>query len=336
MKKVLDQLLLNNAQCKESFLDLQTASFEATDDFMHLEFKVGTDCTKYFFKHNPDKSKSEIVTLAIKQFCKIVKIPFAFFQKNRPGMKEKLVVAWKSSLGADKPKSEYLVKYRIHNNYPVIRAILPLNYVSIPNSAILEIIQGAFSDKYDISLISNLEKDEPKFHIRIIEDEKFLVGELEYSLGISLSCSELGASPLIIEAVLYNHAYETAQVITFGFEPCFIFDYVGIQPDQIKTIVPSVISRILLLKDSVREVLSQEAPFSGASETCRIIGKVKEVPSSFKKALYQEVKDCEEDMCTALDFSRHVSKIAKGYDIEKRIEIERVAGSLLNLNFEKI
>jgi len=59
------------------------------------------------------------------------------------------------------------------------------------------------------------------------------------------------------------------------------------------------------------------------------------MPGKFKKTIFQEAYKTEDDMKNTLDFARHMSLMAKDYDIHKRVEIERATGVYLNLVFSK-
>ena len=84
-----------NKSCRDLFLDLRAVKFEATDEDMMIEFKDKAFYDKpIYFKMDPEDKKSDKITLARKQFCKLLGIPYSFFMNNRPALKKEIFNTW--------------------------------------------------------------------------------------------------------------------------------------------------------------------------------------------------------------------------------------------------
>lgn len=85
------------------------------------------------------------------------------------------------------------------------------------------------------------------------------------------------------------------------------------------------------MKDRIESEFRQVEPH----EECIKINTWGGIPRTFKRSLFHEASAQEDDMRTSWDFARHISLIAKDFDSQKRLIIERAAGHYLNLAFGK-
>ena len=330
-----------NKSCKDLFMDLRSVTFTATEEEMFLEC---TDKKYYskplYFKSDPQKPKDPKVVQAQKQFCKMIGIPHSFFMNNRPQLKMDIVKTWQAGLGADENKGRCILRFRESPDYCVIRAMVPETYALIQNNEIIQTINNNFINVAEdnpnvIEFIYGDERDELILHARYLSGKKFQILGEDVCVGFSVIASELGASPLIVEALLQHIPSRTGYVASYGAESFLRAKYEGIQPQDIKEIFPKLIQRITQeipdMKDRVESFKGEIDP----EEECAKVSSWHGLPSKFKRSLFHEVSGCAEDMKTRWDFARHMSLIAKDFDSLKRLQIEKASGQYLNLMFEK-
>jgi len=330
-----------NKSCRDLFLDLRVVTFTATEEEMFLECQDKSYFSKpLYFKSDPQKPKDPKVVHAQKQFCKFVGIPHGFFMNNRPQLKMEVVRTWQSGLIADDSKGRCIARIREAEDYCSIRAMVPENYALIPNHELIGIINKSIIDpqKNDPNLLEFAmgdERDDLQLHARYLFGDKFDVCGQTMSVGFSVVASELGGSPLIVEALIHMVESKTSFVASYGAEPFMKSKYEGIQPQQIKDVFPKLIERITQeLPEMISRIVAINTEVDPREE-CLRVNSWKGLPSKFKRSLFHELEGRAEDMATKLDFARHMSLIAKDFDFQKRLSVERAAGEYLNLMFSK-
>lgn len=330
-----------NKSCRDLFLDLRTVTFKATDEEMSLECNDKSYFSKpLYFKVDPQKPKDPKILIAQKQFCKMLGIPHSFFMNNRPQLKMDIVKTWQAGLEAEDSKGRCLARIRESEDYCVIRALVPETYALIPNHELIRIVNESVinpekKDPNILEIAKGDERDELVLHARYLFGDKFKVCDTDMCVGFSVVASELGANPLIVEALIHMTESKTSFIASYGAEPFFKSKYEGIQPQQIKDVFPKLIECIT---QGLPEMITRIVAINGKvdpTEECAAISTWKGLPTKFKRSLYHEASKCGEDMSTRLDFARHMSLIAKDFDFNKRLIIERAAGEYLNLMFSK-
>jgi len=335
------RLQMWNKSCRDLFLDLRTISFTATDE----EMFITCNDKKYFdkplyFKVDPEKPKDPKTVHAQKQFCKFLAIPHSFFMNNRPQLRMDIFKSWQAGLGADDSKGRCIVRFRESQDYCVIRAFVPETFALTQNHEIIQTINNTFIKVDDIKpnfleLVYGDERDELILHARYLSGEKFQILGSDVCVGFSVIASEVGASPLIVEALLHHKDSKTAFIASYGAESFLKAKYEGIQPKDIKEIFPKLVERISSESSEMKSRIESLKEKIDPKEACLEISSWKGIPGKFKSALFHETTSCEKDMSTRWDFARHMSLIAKDFDSLKRLSIERAAGEYLNLMFEK-
>jgi hypothetical protein len=332
------RLLQWNKGCRDLFIDLSGIDFGVNDEDMYLDFKDKNFYDKrLYFKVDPEKPKDPTIIHATKQFCKCLNIPYSFFVKNRPSLKANIVRTWQAGLEALKEdKYQVLSRIRESDDSAIIRALLSTKHAIIHNHELINVIINQVKVPYKLEFSFGDEKDDLILHARFLfDEERMLFGKIPVCAGFSLVCSELGASPLILDTFLHDKTSKTSYIALYGGESFFKTKYDGIQPNEVKEIIPKMVERISqelpLMISTIEECKSNIDPRVEASKVAKWDGS----NDKFRKALYHEVAECSEDMTSTYDFARHISLIAKDSESLKRLEQEKIAGKLLNFFFEK-
>lgn len=340
LEEALQRLKKWDAGALDLPLDLNDVTFVANDEDMYLEFKSGVPgySKTMFFKADPENSTGAKITHAQKQFCKMVGVPHGFFMANRPSLRMKMVETWQSGLISEEDIGENcVVRLRDCAESALIRAFLPVNAVPLQNSALLGLVKEAVPDIH-VEFIRGDELDDLIFHGRFFFDQDMECAGLHVSSGFSLISSELGASPLQVEALLHINNSNLSFIASYGGESYFKTNYKGIQHDEITKMLPGMIRRIRdqlpVYVASVVARASSDGSFMPKLE-CTKFNRSKGLPAKFKRALFHEVHENEADIDTPWDFARTVVSVAEGFDSTKRLAIERAAGKYLGMVYSK-
>jgi len=335
LQDVIRRLEAIDENCVDVVIDLRRVKFHSDDEEMYLHDEATNE--RYMFKASPDKPMDPVRTQAQRQFCKIVGVPFPFFASNRPNVRNQMVGQWLASY-APKEGDETLVMLRIREGAPTkaIRAVLPINYAVLPLHEIVSSL-AVFPEEVTIDVdedaCTGMERDCLTTHVRIIYNKEL---DGEYTVGVAITASEVGASDLIIDSFLYHAESKTYAVAQYGGQPFAKIQYARVQPTEVQEMLNSIPSRVH--EDAVRyldSLTDSEGSFPGLERSCMLLSKIKGAPSKLKRSILLEAQDAGDDMGTSKDFVRHAGRVAKDFDAPNRLKVERVIGSFAGLKYEK-
>lgn len=334
LKELIRRMSVSAENCMDIPIDMRTLQFTSSEEEMSLrDGKVGEI---FYFKFDKEKPNDPCVTHAQRQFCRLIKVPYQFFADNRPVTRNQIVKNW---LTANAPEmgdeSLILVKVREGGIVKVVRAIVPLNHVSLYNHEIVSLLTDNVdaTTKVDLEWSTGDTRDDLVFHARILYGEKI---DDSYRVGVSVFSSELGASDLVVDSFLYHEESKTYIVPQFGKESYAKIQYGKVQPSEIKELLSGIPKRII--EDGSRYLSALDAAsmsYPGVERACSILSSRKGLPTKFKRSLYLEAEAAHEDMTTLHDFARHVGLVAKDFDLNSRMKLERAIGAFCGMSFDK-
>jgi hypothetical protein len=320
--------------CVDQCIDLKILKF----DIHESEMKLYNDFHNYFFKNDPKNPKDPRTIHAIKQFMALQGVPYSFFSKNPEYMRRDMVSCWLPSLKSE--KSSVLGKFRTtkeKSDY-IIRALLPVEYTNITNSQIMEAVATEILDDYKIDFVIGDERDDLILHVRFISKEEFDVCGEKCSVGFSVVCSELGASALTVDTLLYRSASKASFLAIYGGESFFSFDYEKIQRTDLQNLFPPLIThlrdKLIDIKQKIQVAKEHTQKKENTQDLLRSLRMVKGLNDKFHTMIFQELEK-DESVKTRWGFVDKMSIIAKEFDVKKRLIIEKTAGGLLDLIFPK-
>lgn len=333
----VDELIvkLNNGSkgCEDRYIDLKTLKFDAQPG----EMKLFNDSETYFFKNDPKNPRDPKVTHAARQFCKLIGIPFSFLLKNPAGMKKDLVECWKGTLKTE--KSSTLGKVRTVKDRLLCRAFLPVEYTNISNVDIMERVADATGDDFKIQFVFGDDLDDLILHVRFISKDSFQACGEECSYGFSVISSELGASPLCVDTMLFRHESNTALLASYGGSESFFYsEYEKIQANDLKNLFPQMIDHMKGQLPQIRENIQSAKELAKKKED--VLELMKELrlrrglSDRFHRLMAQEVES-DQSIDNRWEFSNRVAMLAREFEVKSRLKIERVAGDLIGLGFAK-
>ena len=334
LSNLLAKQELQSKGCEEKCLDFQALKFEAADG----DLRLYNDFQSYYFKRDPKNPKDPKVVHALRQFCKMMKVPYSFFVKNPEYMKNDMVSCWLPTLKTDKAQVLGKLRRTKEEGKSIIRALLPVEYTNIPNMDIVKRISEVITDDFKIEFVFGDDRDDLVLHMRFISDQTFSVCGEDCTLGFSVVCSELGASPLCVDTMLYRMPSKTALIASYGGESFFSSPYEGIQPDDLNSLFPSLLTRLKeqlhFLKERVQAAKEVTEDRKEIKELMASLKGRKGLTEKFHQLLFLELEK-DDSVKTLWDFSNKLAILAKDFDVKGRIQIEKVAGDLVGLWFEK-
>lgn len=331
--KLLEKLEAYQKGCLEKCLDMQSVKFEVKE----TEMRLFTDEVSYFFKSDPEKPKHPKVVHGPKQFCKIMGIPYTFFAKNPEHMKNQLVSCWLPSLKADKTAVLAKLRKTAQSDKFIIRSLLPVEFTNISNFEILSSMKESVGDGFNMWYAIGDEKDDLVLNVRFVSKDVFEIEEESCTTGFSITVSELGEAPISVDTFLFRLNSKSAMVGTYGGESYFETPYEGIQPSTIRDMFPQLVTHLKgqlhELKDNIQSSKELLQKKDDVFELLRNFRIRKGLSEKFHTLLFQDVT--ENEITNRWDLAIRISIIAKEFDPVKRVNIEKLAGELVGLTFEK-
>lgn len=319
--------------CEDKCIDLQGLKFEAKEGEMRLynEFR------SYYFKNDPKNPRDPRIIHAAKQFCTLQGVPYSFFAKNPEYMKNQLVSAWLPTLKPDKAVIQAKLRGTKEENKDILRALLPVEFTNVPNSEIMTMVADAVGDKFRIEFAIGDGRDDLILHVRLVSTEVFEVYGEQCSTGFSVMMSELGACPISVETLLFRNASKGAMLATYSGEAFFESNYEGIQPTALRELFPHLISRLTEqlseLKARIHEARMKVTQKEDINELLRALKLRKGLSDKFHVLLFQEIE--KNPIENRWDFANRMAILAKDFESVARVKIEKAAGELVGLIFEK-
>lgn len=331
LETLAERLEVHTKGCEEKCIDLQTLRFSVEEGDMRLY----NNFHSYFFKRDPKNPRDPKIIHAAKQFCKMMGVPYSFFAKNPERMKTGMVECWLPTLTPD--KSVILAKLRptSEKDY-VIRALLPVQYTNITNAEVVRAVAEVIDDEFRIEFAIGEERDDLVLHIRFISREEFDAFGEPCAVGFSVVASELGEEPLSVETLLYRSASKASFIASYNQESFFSFEYESIQRDDLKKMFPPLITHLRSQLGEVKEKIQRAKEVSeepkDITELLKNLRLQRGLNEKFHRLLAQEM---DEKVKTLWDFANKMAVLAKDFEVDKRIRIEREAGALIGLTFDK-
>lgn len=333
LSDLITRLKFYSEGCEEKCVDLQQLKFEAKESEMRLynEFR------SYFFKNDPKNPREPKIVHGIKQFCSYMGMPYSFFAKNPEHMKNQLVSCWLPTLTPE--KSAVLVKLRKTSdpNIDIIRAVLPVEFTNVSNADIINIIGEALGDTFNIEFVAGDDRDELTLCVRFISTENFEVCGENCSTGFSVIVSELGAAPMSVNTFLYRHTSKVALMATYGGESFFEAKYEGLQSATLKDLFSGLSIHLRdslpFLKGQIETVKATIIAEEDTADLLKLLRSRKGLNDKFHVLLMQEVDS--KKPANRWEFVNLMAILAKDLELNARVKVEKAAGELLGLQFER-
>lgn len=331
LETLIHRLGDNATGCEDKCVDLQGLKFEAKEG----EMRLYNEFLSYWFKNDPKNPRDPKIVHAHKQFCALMGVPHPFFAKNPDHMKNLMVGCWLPTLKPD--KAVVMAKLRKGKENDIIRAILPVEFANIPDAEIMRMVGEAAGDKFKVEFIIGDGRDDLLLHVRFVSTDQFDVCGESCSTGFSVIASELGAAPVSVETLLYRNASKAAMLASYSGESFFESNYEGIQPTQLRELFPRLIGQLTgqlgAVKDRIYAAKGKMTAQEDVKALLRTLQLRKDLKDKFHTLLFQEVEN--NPVANRWDFVNRMAILAKDFPSDIRVKIEKVAGELIDLTFDK-
>lgn len=272
---------------------------------------------------------------AKKQLCGLIKYPAKVFDENDPDLNMTIM---RERLPSTR-SPQHLLKWYQDGEIRHLRAVLPHPYITIRDQEMVDIALQTMTDRP--YRVHKLTTEGPVTSMRIVaEGDVVDIGGKAVTLGLNLVSSEVGASRLIVDTLLYVPICTNGAIVTWGSDRYFSHSYREIQANDLRDIFTNAMARFRQEQTRIRDLMLQAVERRMSQEqvleqwkvlrTHRAASKkfIEEISGEFEMAAQAEPK-------TYWDLVNHITQKAhETLPSDQRIRHELFAGQLLGLDLD--
>lgn len=303
--KILEKANMIQSKCNDYIVHANNIRM---DDKLNLQFE--------------DK-QMPMSNFATSGMCGKLKVPSAYFAR--------LVNENKKSLAADNintwlegsTKSYFIREYDGH-----VRGFLTGNYSVYDTPEILQSVNEAF-DMSNFKVKGSFINEE-RLHLRITETEMLPIEGEDLFAGITIDSSDVGRSGLYVRFFIYKQVCTNGLVIAKSSAQLFKQKHIGITHDEFVAGLKEGLNTFYELKDRVADSIRETSQIPVKED-------IEELLEDIKKSTGLSQEACEEVVYLMDNRYSHnkwglingITEVAQKYTLDRRIEIETIAGNLL-------
>jgi len=317
-------------------------------DLRDMDYKHDADTGLHILE---DKNSNETFVLqsqtALRQLCRLIKVPYAFVVKNPNYLNDGIMNFWLNraiqgdETGAKKSKitSTKIVRYFNSGSSKHIRAILDEGIVPIDNSDVIETTLSSLRGDVKLDYGSGVGLDDETFHARFVLPETFDPGDGHpCQLGFHIRSSELAQGNLTLDALIFRQVCSNGAIVTYGNNSYLSTKFKDIMLEDLRSIIGNCASRMqedmLVMLAKLRHSIDFNV---SNSEVRDLFGSLKHrrgLSQNFMESVEGHALD--PNISNFWQVTNTITRAAQDLNDDQRIKYEKLAGSLLSLDLPKL
>lgn len=285
---------------------------EAKDIIMDNELKLN------FGEH-----KLPLSNLAAGHLCGKLQVPSRYYTRlvdtDHKDLASENINCWLN----DNPKNLFLREYD-----GKIRGVLSGSYSVYDAPEILKTVDEVFNA--ETFKVKGAYINEERLHMRLIEKEMLDIEGEDLFAGITLDSSDVGRSGLSVKFFIYKQVCTNGLVISKSSTVLFRQKHIGITHEDFAAGLSDGLKTFYELKDNVVESIKATAKIPVKADLDELLEDIKE-KTNLSDESAMEVIDCMNTKYrpTQWGLINGITEVAQKFTLERRIELETIAGSML-------
>lgn len=321
-EKLLSQANEIQSKCKDYAVtkaNLESARFNAESGMLSYIPDEGV------------KKQSPLSKYALGQLCTRLSIPVRYVdncvKSGRTDLATENINSWLEDFNKDLFIREYNGS---------VRGILSSKYKSLDTPDILNTLYDVIDiEDYDIK---GYHLSPERFHARIVQKEMLNIDGEDLYAGIQIDSSDVGRSTLVVRFMIFKQICTNGLCITKGGGILFEQRHVGIDLDDFRETFKEAMTRIPILIANAEELIKESMQHSSRYAVDKFsTEKLNEFYEKVKNKtqLSNEAMDKVIDLMntnysnTKWGLINSITEVAQEYTLERRIELEKIAGDML-------
>lgn len=291
-------------------------------------------------KYQPDNSDEarvkEFTTHSMSQLCTKIGVPNRYI--------DKCIKAGNIQLAAENMNSwidEYGRSLFIREYGERVRAVLSDRYMVLDAPVILETLTDLVNP--DDFTIRGFFLNEERFHARIVMNEMLQISGEDLFAGIQVDSSDVGRSIINIQFLIFKQVCTNGLIVSHADYELFKKRHLGNSQVDFQLDFQEAFTKLPELIDSVPRLVSNANKFDNSYDMSELVIEDKErKPTKVERLLKDRYRFSQKEVETVLTvmkrgdypvsqwgFINSLTDAAKQFTLERRLEIEKVAGQLL-------
>jgi len=264
---------------------------------------------------------------ALGQLCNRVGVPTSFVKKcienEEYGLVHENVNTWLDRFGRD-------LFIREHDNR--IRGILSTRYSVLDTPDVLDVLFGSDLPLNDFKVKGYFQSPE-RFHLRLIEDRPLLKKD-DLFPGVQIDSSDVGRSTLRVQFLIFKLVCTNGMVAATNDGIFFQQKHVGITKDEFREGLSTALERYDEVREKVIPVIkaAKNEAILDETDTEEDLLRTIQTYTKFGEEQAKELLNVMEDRgydSTKWGLANTLTDWAQKYTLERRLDMERLAGRLI-------
>lgn len=268
---------------------------------------------------------------AMSQLCNKLGIPIRYIEKCFDSGMSDLATENVNAWLQDYNKNLFIREYN-----GKIRGVLSDRYMTLDTPNIMEVISSVIpSAEYSTK---GYYLSPERFHARIVQNEMMNIGGEDLFAGIQIDSSDVGRSTLQVRFMIFKQVCTNGLCISKGGGVLFEQKHIGISIDEFYNSFKDSMHRIPYLMESVTDFIEEArqtddrynvAHFS-ESQMKDFVEKVKLKTRLSDESMNKVISMMTEKYSpTRWGLINSLTEVAQDFTLERRVELEKIAGDLL-------
>lgn len=297
-----------------------TAHFNPTGDIIYLP-----DIEK-------DSRKVGISRYALGQLCSKLGVPVKYIEKcfneGQVDLAAENVNTWLSDYG----KTLFMREYK--NS---IRGVLSSRYSVVDTPDILSVLADTIDPKQYATKGFFISPE--RFHARIVQREQMInVNGEDLFSGIQIDSSDVGRSILKVQFFIFKQVCTNGMCLTKGGGVLFEQKHVGITTQQFRDGLSSTFGNIPMLTSQAEELINRCATgdryhtnLMSEDTLNNFVSSIRDATKLSEPAVLKVINTMNDKYSdNSWGLVNAITEVAQDYTLEKRLELEKVAGDILS------
>lgn len=268
---------------------------------------------------------------SLSQLCNKIGVPIRYIDKcidsGRLDLAEENINSWVDDFG----KNLFIREYK-----DSIRGVLSDRYSVLDTPYIMESINDVLD--FDEYKIKGYYLSPERFHARIVQREMMNINGEDLFAGIQIDSSDVGRSILVVKFMIWKQVCTNGLCLSQGGGVLFQQKHIGIDASEFRNGFVNSLSNIPTLveysKDLIEEARRDGNKYSMKNMSEQQIQDFIERVKMKTKLSDEGVNKVIQFMTDKYGFSKwgyvnSLTEVAQDYTLERRLEIEKIAGDVL-------
>ena len=292
----------------------------------------GDTCRLLYQPDGDSPSRSMAMTRhSLSQLCNKIGVPVRYIDKcidsGRLDLAAENINSWIDDFG----KNLFIREYR-----NTIRGVLSDRYSTLDTPHIMDAINDVLD--FDEYKIKGYMLSPERFHARIVQREMMNINGEDLFAGVQIDSSDVGRSILVVKFMIWKQVCTNGLCLSQGGGVLFQQKHIGIDASEFRDGFRTSLSNIPLLVEHSKELI-EEARRDGERYSTKNLNE--QQLKDFIERIKIKTKLSEEGVNKVIQFMtdkygfskwgfvNSLTEVAQDYTLERRLEIEKIAGDVL-------